>query len=129
MILLGFFKEKWWEVSKSGDSMLSTPEYQEKNSNVYLTLRNKVSEHSKTIDNKIVQTIEDSWDIYNFTQQQILRYLLLNQRCTKNELATHCGTHINTISKHLNLFIKQNIVERISEKQRDSAAIYTFKQN
>ena len=110
------------------DSMLSTPEYKERNSNVSLTLGNKVSEHSRTIDNKIIQTIEDNWDIYNFTQKNILLYLLLNQRCTKNELATHCGTHINTISKHLNLFIKQNIVERRSEKQRDPDAIYIFKQ-
>lgn len=40
--------------------MLSTPEYVEKNANVFLTLRNDVSNHVKTISDSILKTIQDN---------------------------------------------------------------------
>jgi ATP-dependent DNA helicase RecG len=55
-------------------SMLSTPEYKEENGNVYLILRNKISEHSKTIHDSIIEKIEKNWKNYNETQKSILNY-------------------------------------------------------
>jgi ATP-dependent DNA helicase RecG len=40
-------------------SMLSTPEYVEKNGNVYLTLRNKISNHSKAISDTILKMVQE----------------------------------------------------------------------
>jgi len=45
-------------------SMLSTPEYVEKNGSVYLTLRNKISNHTKTISDVILKTIQENWATY-----------------------------------------------------------------
>lgn len=41
-------------------SMLSTPEYVEKNGNVYLTLRNKISNHTKTISDSILKMVQEN---------------------------------------------------------------------
>ena len=107
-------------------SMLSVPEYREANNNVYLVLRNKISNHSKTIHDSIIEKIESNWGKFNPTQHKILSYLLVNQKATKEELAKYCDTHTNTIRRYLNNFIKDEILERISEKQRDADALYTF---
>lgn len=58
-------------------SMLSVPEYKEANRNVYLTLRNKISEHSKTIDDIVMKKIETNFINYNVTQVKILNYLFV----------------------------------------------------
>lgn len=108
-------------------SMLSVPEYKEENRNVYLILRNKISNHSKTIHDGVIIKIETNWESFNTTQRNILEYLFKNQKATKEELAKCCDTHINTISRYLNQFIKMGILERVSEKQRDVDAIYVFK--
>lgn len=54
--------------------MLSTPEYVEKNANVFLTLRNDVSNHVKTISDSILETIQDNWLFYNDTLRKMLHY-------------------------------------------------------
>ena len=110
-------------------SMLSVPEYKEANNNVYLTLRNKISGHSKTILDSVMQNIEDNWDKYNETQKNIFFYLFANQEATKDEFATFCKAHTNTVGRHLNQFIKEDIIERLSKKQRDPNALYTFKKH
>ncbi len=53
-------------------SMLSIPEYIERNGNVYLTLRNKISNHTKTIPDEILKSIQNNWPSYNDTQRKIL---------------------------------------------------------
>lgn len=108
-------------------SMLSVPEYKEENRNVYLILRNKISNHSKTIHDGVIVKIETNWGTFNSTQRSILEYLFKNQKATKEELARYCDTHINTISRYLNKYMKIDILERVSEKQRDADAIYMFK--
>lgn len=108
-------------------SMLSVPEYREANSNVYLTLRNKISGHSKTIHDGVLNRIEEIWKDINTTQQKILYYLFLNQQATKEDLAKYCDTHTYTVSRYLNQFVDDHIVDRISEKQRDPDAIYMLK--
>ncbi|NOY48469.1 MAG: ATPase, partial [Chlorobi bacterium] len=108
-------------------SMLSVPEYKEENKNVYLILRNKISNHSKTIHDGVIVKIETNWGTFNTTQRRILSYLFMNQKATKDELANYCETHTNTIRRYLNQFIRNDILERISEKQRDVDALYMFK--
>lgn len=110
-------------------SMLSKPEYREENGTVYLTLRNKISEHSKTIHDSVIKSIEKNWHGYNETQKKILNYLFVRQQATKEVLANYCGTHKNTVARNLNQFIEEGILERISEKQRDADALFTFKKH
>lgn len=110
-------------------SMLSVPEYKEENKNVYLILRNKISNHSKTIQDGIIEKIETNWKSFNATQRRILSYLFVKQKARKEELAKYCETHNNTIRRYLNQFIKGNILERVSEKQRDADALYMFKKH
>lgn len=110
-------------------SMLSVPEYREANGNVYLTLRNKISEHSKTIDDSVMKKIEKNWAEYNPTQKHIFNYLFVKQKSTKEELAQYCDTHVNTIRRYLNQFIDEEIIERLSEKQRDADALYMLKKH
>lgn len=110
-------------------SMLSVPEYKEANGNVYLTLRNKISGHSKTIHDSVMKRIETHWNDYNQTQQKILSCLFANQELTKDNLAVYCETHTNTIRRYLNQFVEENLLERNSAKQRDTDALYSFKKH
>lgn len=110
-------------------SMLSVPEYKEENGNIHLTLRNKISGHSKTIHDSVIKQIETYWSQYNLTQQKIINYLFINQSATKEDLAKFCETHINTIRRYLNQFIEDDVLERKSEKLRDADARYSFKKH
>ena len=74
-------------------SMLSTPEYVEKNGNVYLTLRNKISNHTKTIADAILKTAQGNWATYNDTQKRILQYLFSHNQATVKELVEVTGIH------------------------------------
>ena len=108
-------------------SMLSTPEYRVINDSVYLTLRNKISNHSKAIPDSIIQKIEENWSTYNTTQKRIFNCLFINQQATNDELASYCDAHTNTIGRYLTQLTEEKILERISEKQRDINAVYKFK--
>lgn len=109
-------------------SMLSTPEYVEKNGNVYLTLRNKISNHSKTISDAILKTVQENWATYNDTQKRILQHLFYHNQATINELVEVTGIHEKNVRLYLNQFIdNENILVRLSEKQRDKNAKFAFK--
>lgn len=109
-------------------SMLSIPEYVEKNGNVYLTLRNKISNHTKTISDNILKIIHDNWFIYNDTQKKILQHLFYQNQATIDELVEVTGINEKTIRIYLNQFREeQKILTRLSDKQRDKDAKYTFK--
>ncbi|MBY0477995.1 MAG: hypothetical protein K2Q24_10145 [Chitinophagaceae bacterium] len=109
-------------------SMLSTPEYVEKNGNVYLTLRNKISKHTNTISDSILKTIQDNWRSYNDTQKKILQHLFYHNQATLSELVEVTTIHEKNVRQYLNQFIeKEKILERLSYKQRDKNARYTFK--
>ena len=109
-------------------SMLSIPEYIEKNGNVYLILRNKISKHTKTIPDAIIKTIEDNWLSYNETQIKILQYLFYHNQATIGELVDVTGIHVKNVRLYINHFIdNENILDRLSEKQRDKNAKYAFK--
>lgn len=109
-------------------SMLSTPEYVEKNGNVYLTLRNKISNHTKTISDSILKTVQENWSKYNDTQKRILQYLFYHNQATIRELAEVIGIHENNVRLYVNQFLEnEKILQRLSEKKRDKNARYTFK--
>ncbi len=110
-------------------SMLSVPEYRESNRNVYLTLRNKISEHSKTIDDAVMKKVESNFSSYNDTQIKILDYLFLKQKGTVEDLSVFTSINQNTIRNYLNGFIEDGILIRNSNKQRDKNAMYCFKKD
>jgi len=108
-------------------SMLSVPEYSEKNGNVHLVLRNKVGLHSKTIHDSLMDQIEREWINFNDTQQKIILYLFINQEATLNQLVDYLQININNVRNYLNGMISKKIVERNSTKLRDINAKYQFK--
>lgn len=111
-------------------SMLSTPEYKEKNGNVYLTLRNKVSKHTKTISDAILKTVQENWANYNDTQKRILQHLFYHNQATVMELVEVTGIHKKNVRLYLKQFIdNDDILVRLSEKQRDKNAKYAFKKH
>lgn len=109
------------------ESMLSVPEYKVIHKNVYLTLRNKIANHTRTIDNDVMDKVERNFKKYNETQQKILSYLFNNHKATLPELSEFTEININTIRTYLNIFIEDGILEKKSEKQRDINALYVFK--
>lgn len=108
-------------------SMLSVPEYKEANGNVYLTLRNKISGHSKTIHDSVIERIEQNWHTYNETQKRILNCLFLNHQGTLADFSRFTGVNEKSVRDYLNKFTEQKLLEKISTKQRDINAIYVFK--
>lgn len=109
-------------------SMLSIPEYIEKNGNVYLILRNKISNHTKTIPDAILKTIQSNWVNYNDTQKKILQYLFYHNQATVEELVDVTGINDKTVRLYLNQFMEnEKILDRLSEKLRDKNAKYAFR--
>lgn len=110
-------------------SMLSVPEYKEINGTVYLTLRNKISGHSKTIHNSVIERIEQKFSSYNETQKGILNFLFLNHQGTLADFSEFTGVNAKTLRSYLNEFTEDNMLEKVSEKQRDINALYVFKKH
>ncbi len=108
-------------------SMLSIPEYSEKNGNVYLVLRNKVSGHSKTIHDSVMEKIEIDWKTYNETQKKIFFYLFTRHKATLSEIVSYVQINENTVRGYLNKFIEDKLLDKQSSKQRDINALYMFK--
>lgn len=110
-------------------SMLSTPEYQVKNYNVYLLLRNKISIHSKAISVEIMKKVEQSWEGLNDTQRNILLLLFTQGSATVKALSEFTSVNENTVRSYLNSFVTDEILVRQSNKKRDINALYVFKQD
>jgi len=111
-------------------SMLSIPEYIERNGNVYLILRNKISTHTKTIPDDIIKSIQHKWSTYNETQRVILQHLFHYNQATITELAVVAAINEKTVRLYLNQFVEdEKVLDRLSDKKRDKNAKYTFKKN
>ncbi|WP_026709340.1 ATP-binding protein [Flavobacterium frigidarium] len=108
-------------------SMLSTPEYKEENGNVYLILRNKISGHSKTIHDSVMEKIEKNWGECNETQKKIFVYLFTRHKATLSEIVQYVAINENTVRGYLNKFIDDGLLDKLSTKQRDINALYMFK--
>ena len=130
---LGYVRQLNEGVSRIYESMekslLAKPEYIEKNNNVYLTLRNRVTAHEKAVPTIIMKQIEKEWPGYNETQRAILHYIFENGSAILSEFVDNTGINKNSIRSYLNAFIQQGIIERQSAKQRDPNAKYTFKKD
>jgi len=110
-------------------SMLSEPEYLEKNGNVYLTLRNKIRKHTKTIPDATLKILQDKWPGYNDTQKRILQFLFHNHKATIDDLVNETGIHEKNVRIYLNQFCADDeILVRLSNKKRDRNAKYAFKE-
>lgn len=110
-------------------SMLSKPEYKEVNGNVYLTLRNKISGHSKTISQSVLEHIEREWETYNETQRSILQFLFFEYKATLVDFSMNLGVNKKTIRRYLNSFVTDNVIEKLSDKKRDINAPYVLKKD
>lgn len=108
-------------------SMLSTPEYSEKHGNVYLVLRNKISGHSKTIHDSVMEKIEKDWGVFNETQRKIFFYLFTRHKATLSDIVAFVQINENTVRGYLNKFIDDKLLDKQSSKQRDINALYMFK--
>ena len=108
-------------------SLLSEPEYIDKNDMVTLILKNNISKHDDTISEKTMKEIEKKFTTLNETQKQILRYLMIHKGCTVWEISQWIDISDKMIRFYLNKFIEDEIITRDSEKTRDKNAIYKFK--
>lgn len=108
-------------------SMLSVPEYKEENGNVHLILRNKISNHTKTIPDQVLQNIENQWFDFNDTQKKIIEYLFLHHQGTLKDFVSSIGINEKTIRQYLTEFVRNELLERHSNKLRDIEALYTLK--
>ena len=107
--------------------MLSEPQYTDISDTVTLILTNKVSKHKKTIAKDIMRNITSDWATYNDTERLILQCLFTQFTPTVSELAKYCHVSEKAIRGYINNFIAKNMVIRLSEKQRDKSARYSFK--
>lgn len=108
-------------------SMLSVPEYKVENGNVHLVLRNKISNHNKTIHDQVLQKIENQWPEFNDTQKKIVEHLFFRHHGTLKDFVGAIGINEKTIRQYLNEFVQNEILERHSKKIRDIDAVYAFK--
>ena len=75
----------------------------------------------------IIKTVQENWATYNDTQKRILQHLFYHNQATIGELVEVTGIHEKNVRHYLNQFIdNENILVRLSEKQRDKNAKYAF---
>lgn len=108
-------------------SMLADPVYTDINDTVTLTLRNKVTEHKETIHAEVLNLIEKNWADFTPTQRSLVNHLFEHFEATLESLAEFIQVSEQAIRNNLKKLETLEIVERLSEKQRDKFAIYRFK--
>lgn len=130
---MGYVRELNEGVSRIYESMeksiLSKPEYCDKNNTITLILRNKVANHEKSIPVAIMNKVETSWKKLNETEKNLLQFLFLNHKGTISELSRGINISERVLRGYINNFCKAGILERHTKKIRDKNAIYTFKKN
>ena len=108
------------------DSMLSEPTYKDSENTVTLILRNKVTEHKQTIYSKTLERIESEWKTLNKSQKRMIHLLFENQEMRIPEFEKHLQRTKQAIRSNLRRLIQLQIVEKLSDKIRDSSALYRF---
>ena len=108
-------------------SMLSEPEYYDKNNIITLILRNKVANHEKSISEELMQKIEMMWKEFNETERKVLEFLFLNHKGTVLGISEDIHVGEKTIRQYLNKFCSLDLLIRNSDKIRDKNAVFTFK--
>lgn len=108
-------------------SLLTEPQYIDKDDIVTLILRNNVSKNEDTISEKTMKEIERIFVKLNENQRQVLNYLIINKKATIEEIESNINISIQMIRQYLNQFIIEDIVIKDSDKLRDKNAIYKLK--
>lgn len=108
-------------------SLLSAPEYINKDDTVTLILRNNISKNDDTISENIMTKIEKNFNKLNNSQQKILSYLLINKKAKIKELVENVKISEQIIRKYLNQFIDDWFILKDSNKERDINAKYKLK--
>lgn len=108
-------------------SMLADPIYTDVNDTVTLTLRNKVTDHMETIHADVLASIESNWVSLSPTQRSIVLRLMEVHETIASALAEELGVSEQTARNNLKKLEELEIVERLSQKQRDKMARYRFK--
>ncbi len=110
-------------------SMLSEPEYIDKDNIVTLILRNSIANNKKTIPSIVIDKISSDWKKFNSTQRKIVQYLFVNGYGTVSLISKKINIAERTVKNYLNILKKEKIVKRLSNKKRDKNAKYTFEDN
>ena len=108
-------------------SMLAAPQYKDVENTVTLTLRNKVTDHKKTIHADTLKQIEVSWTNLSSRQQKMIDMLLQKQELTIGQMIDTLGISDQAVRHNLKKLEGLEIIERVSKKIRDSQAFYRFK--
>ena len=107
-------------------SMLSEPEYYERNNMITLILRNKIANHEKSISARVMKKVESIWGKLNDTEQKILQFLFIENSGTVADIAKQVKVSERTIRLYLRKFQDSELILRDSDKIRDKNAEYTF---
>ena len=109
------------------DLKLDSPVYRQANGYVYLTLKNNIAKHKKTISSEVMKLIEQEWASFNNTQQEIMATLLYHKpEATLDDFAKHVKVSEQALRNNLNALIDKGIIEKVTVKERDRNALYRF---
>ncbi len=106
---------------------LAMPEYSDTGNSVTLILRNKVTDHKETILSETFDLIEESWELLNKSQKEIVRVLFDRQEATVREISAGISLGEKAVRYNLKHLESLKIIERQSDKMRDPNAMYRFK--
>ncbi len=110
-------------------SMLSEPQYTDKNNTVTLILRNNIATHDATISEATMKKIEKIFPTLPPAEMSLLSYLFEKHQWTIVEFKQKIGKTEQAIRSALNNLMELDILVKITQKQRDKNAIYTFKKS
>jgi len=108
-------------------SLLSEPEYIDKNDIVTLILKNNISKSEDTISEKTMEKIEKEFNNLNKNQQKILNYIIINKKSTILEMKEKLMISDKMLRNYLLKFIQDDFLFRDSTKIRDINAFYKLK--
>lgn len=110
-------------------SMLLEPEYIDRNNIVTLILRNKISNHEKTVPDFIMQKVEKNWWRWNDTQRGIITFLFEHNESTLDDISKYINKHKDLVRKYLGQMVDDWVLIKDSIKLRDINALYKFNKN
>ena len=107
-------------------SMLAEPEYLNSHDTVTLTLRNQVASRRETIHADVLERIEETWELLNHSQRELVNCLLESFEATLESFAVHLQLSEQAVRYNLKTLIGLGIITKASDKIRDRNAIYCF---
>jgi len=111
------------------ESLLSEPEYTDKNDIVTLILKNNVLKSEDTISESIMEKIEKIYKRTNNTWRNILWYLLKETKWNVTDISSNIWKSDRVVKRYISEFIDKWIILRHSDKQRDKNALYSINHN